>query len=84
MPEENDDVNDVVQFFEREVCPLVDGECKDIINKYKKHHAPLILVNDIFDYLMQCKSEKCEINEGKIKLKLEEFIKRKQGAKKIG
>ncbi|KKN39611.1 hypothetical protein LCGC14_0741850 [marine sediment metagenome] len=84
MAERNEYSKDVVQFFEHEICPLTDGTCKEAVKSFKIHNSTVRLVSDVFDTLIDCKSDKCITNEGIIKEKLEKFIKKQNGDVIIG
>lgn len=84
---ENDDlfINKTKKFLRSEICPLTDSEkCEKAVRDFGEHADPLRLVDDVFNAMMKCDLEKCEINEGTIKEKLEKFIKEIHGENALG
>lgn len=66
----------VAEFIKREICPLTDEKCHEVVNRYDEHESSLKLVDELFDYLIKCDSDKCKMGEPRIKKELITFIKR--------
>lgn len=79
MPKNGND--SIVKFIKTEVCPLSGKECYDAIDKFREHGNTLKLVDEVFDHLISCDSDKCKTNEAEIKKAFELFIKENEVSK---
>lgn len=66
---------DIVNFIKTKICPLTDDKCYEALDKFKEHENIIKLVDDVFEGLIKCDSDKCKANESEIKEVFETFIK---------
>lgn len=64
----------LAEFYKKEICPLTDSkECEKAVENYKDNKDETNLMDDIFEALKLCESEKCILNEKLINEKLKKW-----------